>query len=110
MNLEQQSLTKYPENIQRKNLYLSWGIIALLGWSLLASHGSLAVLGLVLAAVEVDREDAGPVLDDLLLVPAVLVVNVHALEVVLGGDGQVVHGVTDAVRHLHRKITCIHLI
>merc|ERR1719398_311599 len=80
--------------------HLPGGVVALLGWSLLASHGSLAVLGLVLVAVEVDGEDAGPVLDDLLLVPAVLVVNVHALEVVLGGDGQVVHGVTDAVRHL----------
>ena len=90
--------------------HLPGGVVALLGWSLLASHGSLAVLGLVLAAVEVDGEDAGPVLDNLLLVPAVLVVNVHALEVVLGGDGQVVHGVTDAVRHLHRKITCIHFI
>ena len=87
MNLEQQSLKKYTQPIYKKNNYLSGGIVALLGWSLLASHGSLAVLGLVLAAVEVHGEDAGPVLDNFLLVPAVLVVNVHALEVVLVGDG-----------------------
>ena len=83
-----------------RSTYLSWGIVALLGWSLLASNSSLAVHRLVLAAVEVDGEDAGSVLDDLLLVPAVLVVDVHALEVVLGGDGQIVHSVADSVRNL----------
>ena len=66
---------------------------------LLASLVSLAVLGLVLAAVKVNGEDAGPVLNNLFLVPAILGIYVHALEVILGGDVQVVHGVTDA-RHL----------
>ena len=79
--------------------HLPGGVVARLGRSLLASHSSLAVLGLVLAAVKVNGEDAGPVLNNLFLVPAILGIYVHALEVILGGDVQVVHGVTDA-RHL----------
>jgi len=43
------------------------------------------------------RCNQSPVLDNLLLLPAGLVLNVDTLEGILGGDGQVVHGVAHPV-------------
>merc|ERR1712168_250607 len=80
-------------------LDLPGGVVALLGGSLLALDRSLAVVRLPLLAVEIYGEDAGTVLHHLVLVPAVLVVYVDALKVILGGLGQIVDGVTHAVRH-----------
>ncbi len=66
--------------------YLSGSVIALLGWDLFTLNSTLAILVLVLSTVKVYREDASPVLDNLVLVPAVLVLQVNTLEVVLSGD------------------------
>merc|ERR1719204_515175 len=70
-------------------LDLPGGVVALLGGRLLALDRALAVVGFLLLAVEVNGEDAGTVLHNLILIPAVLVVNVHALEIILGRLGQI---------------------
>merc|ERR1712002_1059921 len=80
-------------------LDLPWGVIALLGRSLLALDRALAVVGFLLLAVKVHREDAGTVLNHLIFIPAVLIVNIHALEVILGGLGQIVDSVTHPISH-----------
>merc|ERR1711875_35530 len=51
-------------------------VVALLGGHLVAADAALAVLVLCLPALKVDAEDAGAVLHNLLLVPAVLVLHV----------------------------------
>merc|ERR1712134_174424 len=76
-------------------LDLPGSVVALLGGSLLALDRALAVVGFLLLAVKVHGEDAGTVLHHLILIPAVLVVNVHTLEVILGGLRQIV----DSVAH-----------
>ena len=95
-------------------LHLPGGVVALLGGDLLAGDAALTVLGLVLASVKVNREDAGPVLDNLLLLPAVLVLDVHTLEVILCSHGQVVHGFAHPVVHfgaaLHGVLLFHHLV
>merc|ERR1712002_1095618 len=65
-------------------LDLPGGVVALLGGSLLALDRALAVVGFLLLAVKVHGEDAGTVLHSLIFIPAVLIINVHALEVILG--------------------------
>merc|ERR1711982_111045 len=77
--------------------HLSWCIITLLLGHLLALDSSLAILILVLATLKVDPVHAGPVLDDLLLVPAVLMLKINALEVVLGSHIQIIHSITDPI-------------
>merc|ERR1712168_98834 len=72
-------------------LDLPGSVVALLSGSLLALDRALAVVRLPLLAVEVHREDAGTVLHHLVLIPAVLVVNVDALEIILGRLGQIGH-------------------
>merc|ERR1719508_743174 len=46
---------------------------------------------------KVDPVHAGPVLHNLLLVPAVLVLKINALEVVLGSHIQIIHSITDPI-------------
>ena len=95
-------------------LHLPGSVVALLGGDLLAGDAAFAILGLVLAAVKVNREDTGPVLDHLLLLPAVRVLNVHALELILGGYSQVIHGVAhpviDLSAPLHGVLLLHHLV
>merc|ERR1739845_150738 len=79
--------------------HLSWGVIALLLGNLLALDSSLAILILVLATLKVDAEHTSPVLDNLLLVPAVLVLKINTLEVILSGHIQIIHSITDPICH-----------
>merc|ERR1712134_42789 len=80
-------------------LDLPGGVVALLGGSLLALDRALAVIRFLLLAVKVHGEDTGTVLHHLVLVPAVLIINIHALEVILGRLGQIVDSVTHPVGH-----------
>merc|ERR1712180_522902 len=80
-------------------LDLPGGVVALLGGRLLALDRALAVVGFLLLTVKVHREDAGTVLHHLVLIPAVLIIDVHALKVILGGMSQIVDGVTHPVSH-----------
>merc|ERR1712168_713740 len=80
-------------------LDLPGGVVALLGGSLLTLDRALAVVRLLLLAVKVNREDTGTVLHHFILVPAVLVVDIHTLEIILGGLGQVVDCVTHPISH-----------
>merc|ERR1719370_832625 len=91
-------------------LHLPGGVVALLGGSLLALDRALAVVRFLLLAVKVHGEDAGTIFHHLILVPAVLVVNIHALEVVLGGLGQVVNGVTHPVGHSGTPLHSVRLV
>merc|ERR1712002_960620 len=75
------------------------GVVALLGGRPFALDSSLAVEGLLLLAVEIHGEDTGAILHSLILVPTVLVVDIHALKVILGGLGQIVDGVAHPVSH-----------
>ena len=74
-------------------LHLPGGVVALLGGDLLAGDAALAVLGLALAAVTVDREDTG---------------------LILGGYSQVIHGIAhpviDLSAPLHGVLLLHHLV
>merc|ERR1719153_1770674 len=77
---------------------LAWSIVALLGWHLVTVDATLTILWLALTALEVNRENAGSVLDDLFLVPTVLVLHVDTLEIIPCRYGQIVHSVAHPVR------------
>merc|ERR1719391_1915635 len=91
-------------------LDLPGGVVALLGWSLLALDRTLAVVGFLLLAVEVNGEDAGTVLHNLILIPTVLIINVDALKVILGGLGQIVDSVAHPVSHPGAPLHGVRLI
>merc|ERR1739845_77724 len=94
--------------------HLSWGVIALLLGNLLTLNSSLAILILVLATLKVDAEHTGPVLDNLFLVPAVLVLQINTLEVILSGHIQIIHSITDPISNsgasLHSVSFIHHLV
>merc|ERR1711942_252250 len=90
--------------------HLSWSVIALLLWHLLALDRSLAILILVLATLKVDAEDTGPVLNNLLLVPAVLVLKINTLEVILSGHIQIIHSITDPISNSGASLHGVGLI
>merc|ERR1719432_557654 len=58
---------------------LSWSIIALLGWNLITVYRSLTIKILELATLKVNRIDTRPVLDNLILIPAILVREINTL-------------------------------
>ena len=62
--------------------HLSWGIITLLGGHPLTLVNCMAMFILVLATLKVDPIDTGSILDNLLLVPTILMLKINALEVV----------------------------
>jgi len=51
----------------------------------------------MLATFKVDAEDAGPVLDNLLFVPTILVLQINTLEVIPGSHSKIIHSITDSV-------------
>jgi len=77
--------------------HLSWSIITLLGGYFLTLDSSLTILVLMLATFKVDAEDAGPVLDNLLFVPTILVLQINTLEVIPGSHSKIIHSITDSV-------------
>jgi len=78
---------------------LSWGIITLLGGHLLTLVNCMAMFILVLATLEVDAIDAGSILDNLLLVPAILMLKINALEVVFVSHRKIINSITDPVSY-----------
>jgi hypothetical protein len=77
--------------------------------SLSAANASLSVLGLVLAAVKIVAELAYNVLDHLLFHPAVIVLQLDALEVVFACFGYVIYGVADPVGDLGALLHVVRL-
>merc|ERR1719283_526479 len=69
---------------------LTWSVVAFLGWYLITFNADLATL-------KVNRENACTIFDNKLLVPAVDIVHINTLKVILGGDGQIVHSVTQPI-------------
>ena len=63
--------------------YLSWSIIALLGWNLITVYRSLTIQILVLATLKINRIDTRPVLNNLILIPAILVREINTLVIIL---------------------------
>merc|ERR1739845_173431 len=90
--------------------HLSWSVIALLLGHLLTLNSSFAILILVLATLKVDAEHAGPVLNNLLLVPAVLVLKINTLEVILTGHIQIIHSITDPISNSGASLYSVGLI
>merc|ERR1739845_217358 len=90
--------------------HLSWSVIALLLGHLLTLNSSFAILILVLATLKVDAEHAGPVLNNLLLVPAGLMLKINTLEVILSGHIQIIHSITDPISNSGTSLYSVGLI
>merc|ERR1740131_77686 len=90
--------------------HLSWSVITLFLGHLLTLDSSLAILILVLATLKVDAEHTGSVLNNFLLVPAVLVLQINTLEVILSGHIQIIHSITDPISNSGTSLHGVGLI